>query len=72
VDKYYDPKWADMVFIGVWRTIAEVLSTFLESRFMPNVSIARIERQLVPGRLRMWQMFLCDPVERPPFTKIVV
>jgi hypothetical protein len=72
VDRFYDPKWADVVFIAVWRTIAELLSTFLESRFMPNVSITRAEQQLVPGHLRMWQMFLCDPVERQPFTKILV
>ena len=72
VDRFYDPKWADAVFIAVWRTIAELLSTFLESRFMPNVSIARAEQQLLPGRPRMWQMFLCDPAERQPFTKIIV
>ncbi|MGA8086421.1 MAG: hypothetical protein WCA10_03890 [Terracidiphilus sp.] len=72
VDRFYDPKWADAVFIAVWRTIAELLSTFLESRFMPNVSIARAEQRLVPGRPRMWQTFLCDPAERQPFTKIIV
>jgi hypothetical protein len=72
VDRFYDPKWADMVFIAVWRTIAELLSTFLESRFVPNVSIARAERQIAPGRMPMWQMFLCAPVERQPFTKIIV
>jgi hypothetical protein len=71
VDRFYDPTWADMVFVAVWRTIAELLSTFLESRFMPNVSIVRAER-LVPGHLRMWQMFLCDPAERQTFTKIIV
>jgi hypothetical protein len=72
VSRFYDPKWADVVFIAVWRTIAELLSTFLESRFMPNVSITRAEQQLVPGHLRMWQMFLCDPVERQTFTKIIL
>jgi hypothetical protein len=72
VERFYEPKWADMVFIAVWRTIAELLSTFLESRFVPNVSISRAEQQLLPGRLRMWQMFLCDPVDRQPITKIIV
>jgi hypothetical protein len=72
VDRFYDPKWADLAFTAVWRTIAELLSTFLESRFMPNVSITRVEQQILPGRLRMWQMFLCDPVERQPFTKIIM
>jgi hypothetical protein len=28
-----------------------------------NVSITRAGQQLVSGRLRIWQMFLCDPVE---------
>jgi hypothetical protein len=64
VDRFYDPKWAESMFNAVWRTIAELLSTFLESRFMPNVSITRAEQQLIPDRRRMWQMFLCDPVER--------
>jgi hypothetical protein len=72
VDRFYDPKWADLAFTAVWRTIAELLSTFLESRFMPNVSISRVEQQVLPGRLRMWQMFLCDPVERQPFAKIIM
>jgi hypothetical protein len=59
------------VHCGV-ETIAELLSTFLESRFMPNVSISRVHQQPIPGRLRMWQMFLCDHVERQPFKKIIV
>jgi hypothetical protein len=57
---------------AVWRTIAELLSTFLESRFVSNVSIACTRQEAVPGRLRMSQMFLCDPVQRRPFTKIAI
>jgi len=72
VDRFYDPNWAETTFNAVWRTIAELLSTFLESRFLPSLSISRAQQQLVPGRLRMWQVFLCDPVERKPFTKLIV
>jgi len=72
VGRFYDPKWSEAVFVAVWKTIAELLSTFLESRFMPNGSISRAEKQPLPSRLRMWQMFLCDPVERQPFKKIIV
>jgi hypothetical protein len=73
VGRFYDPQWAESVFNSVWRTIAELLSMFLESRFTATVSIRRTppERQR-PERLRMWELHFCSPVQRPAFTKIEV
>jgi hypothetical protein len=41
VERFYDPQGAESVFNSVWRTIAELLSMFLESRFTATVSIRR-------------------------------
>jgi hypothetical protein len=73
VERFYDPEWAECVFDAVWRTIAELLSAFMESRFNARISIRRIppERQR-PERLRMWELYFRAPVQRQPFTKIVV
>jgi hypothetical protein len=73
VERFYDPQWAESVFNAVWRTIAELLPIFLESRFANTVSISRTpaERRR-PERLRMWELHFCAPVQRPPFTKIKV
>jgi hypothetical protein len=43
VDRFYVPKWADVVFIAVGRTISELPSTFLESRFVAKVSIVQAD-----------------------------
>jgi hypothetical protein len=72
VGRFYDPDWAEAVFNAAWRTIAELLSIFLESRFSPSVTIRRLslERQSPPKR-RMWELQLCAPVQRSVLTKIV-
>lgn len=73
VGQFYDPDWAESVFNAVWRTIAELLSMFLESRFTPNISIRRIsDERRRPERLRMWELQLCAPMERSAFTKVEV
>jgi hypothetical protein len=73
VERFYDPEWAESVFNAVWRTIAELLSMFLESRFPAITSIRPTppERRR-PERLRMWELHHCSPVQRPAFTKIEV
>jgi hypothetical protein len=71
VDRFYRPEWAESIFNAVWRTIAELLSTFLESRFTPTMSIRRTaaERRRTE-HLRMWELYLCAPVQRPAFKRI--
>ncbi len=73
VERFYDPDWAESVFNAVWRTIAELLSIFLESRFTTNISIRRVpvERRR-PERLRMWELHFCAPVQRAAFIKFEV
>jgi hypothetical protein len=71
VERFYDPEWAESVFNAVWRTIAELLSMFLESRFTATISIRRtpLERR-PPERLRMRELHFCAPVQRPALAKI--
>jgi hypothetical protein len=71
VDRFYRAEWAESIFDAIWRTIAELLSTFLESRFTPTISIRRTpaERRR-PEHPRMWELHFCSPVQRPTFTKI--
>jgi hypothetical protein len=71
-ERFYDPDSAESIFHAVWRTVAELLSMFLESRFTASNSIRRTPlKHRRPERL-MWELHFCAPVQRPAFTKIDV
>lgn len=65
---YYEPKKAEMLFEHCWRTMAELLPVFIETRFSPAWSIAEIPiDQRDPNRPRRWRFFQREPVERSTF-----
>jgi len=74
VEKFYEPAWAETVFVHAWRTAAELIVFLLETRFPPQMSIMHrtMERQF-PNHPRLYEVYLCDPmqVQRRSFTKIV-
>ena len=74
VEKFYEPAWAETVFVHAWRTAAELIVFLLETRFPPQMSIMHrtIETQF-PNHPRLYEVYLCDPtrVQRRSFTKIV-
>jgi hypothetical protein len=74
VEKFYEPAWAEKVFVHAWRTAAELIVFLLETRFPPQASITHrtAERQF-PNHPRLYEVYLCDPtkVQRRSFTKIV-
>ncbi len=74
VEKFYEPTWAENVFVHAWRTAAELIVFLLETRFPPQVSITHrtAERQFA-GHPLLYEVYLCDPkqVQRRSFTKIV-
>jgi hypothetical protein len=74
VEKFYEPAWAEKVFVHAWRTTAELFVFLLETRFPPQFSITHCtaERQF-PNHSRLYEVYLCDPtqVQRRRFTKIV-
>ena len=74
VEKFYEPAWAEKVFVHAWRTAAELIVFLLETRFPPQASITHrtAERQF-PNHRRLYEVYLCDPtrVQRRRFTKIV-
>jgi hypothetical protein len=73
VEKFYEPAWAEKVFVHAWRTAAELIVFLLETRFPPQASIKHrtAERQF-PNHPRLYEVYLCDPtkVQRRSFTKI--
>ncbi len=70
VASYYQPRTAEMLFEHVWRTMYELFPPFLEARFAPMLSIMEIpQRERDQARLRRWQCFQCEPVERGTFPK---
>jgi len=74
VEKFYEPAWAERVFVHAWRTAAELIVFLLETRFPAQMSITHrtAERQF-PDHPRLYEVYLCDPtqVQRRSFTKIV-
>jgi hypothetical protein len=74
VEKFYEPAWAETVFVHAWRTAAELIVFPLETRFPPQMSIMHrtTERQF-PNHPLLYEVYLCDPtqVQRRSFTKIV-
>jgi hypothetical protein len=74
VQKFYEPAWAEKVFVHAWRTAAELIVFLLETRFPPQMSITHrtAERQF-PNHPRLYEVYLCDPaqVQRRSFTKNV-
>ena len=62
VEKFYEPAWAETVFVHAWRTAAELIVFLLETRFPPQMSIMHrtIERQF-PNHPRLYEVYLCNP-----------
>jgi len=74
VEKFYEPTWAERVFVHAWRTAAELIVFLLETRFPPQMSIThRSAEKQFPNHPRLYEVYLCDPtqVQRRNFTKIV-
>ena len=73
VEKFYEPAWAEKVFVHAWRTAAELIVFLLETRFPPQFSVTHrtAERQF-PNHPRLYEVYLCDPaqVQRRSFTKV--
>jgi hypothetical protein len=64
-ERHYKPESAEMLFEAVWRTMAELLPVFIESRFATNYSIRPItEAERDPKRPRRFARFVCESVER--------
>ena len=73
VEKFYEPAWAEMVFVHAWRTAAELIVFLLETRFPPQMSIMhRAADRQWPDHPRLYEPYLCAPVQRAAFTKIVM
>jgi hypothetical protein len=75
VEKFYEPVWAETVFVHAWRTAAELIVFLLETRFPPQMSIMhRSKERQFPNHPRLYEIYLCDStqVQRRSFTKIVV
>ena len=74
VEKFYDPAWAEKVFVHAWRTAAELIVVLLETRFPAMLSVTHrtAERQFSNTRPLLYEVYMCDPkqVQRRSFTKI--
>jgi hypothetical protein len=75
VERFYEPVWAEKVFLHAWRTAAELIVFLLETRFPAMLSVTHraAERQFSSTRPFLYEVYMCDPkqVQRRSFTKIV-